>query len=962
MLALWRVRYPAFQRSSGVSSVRISFTLLVCVSVFGFAGAARVAADGENGHYAGIAELKTSPNGRFIATADHNGELAVLDLDHPGALPIYSRALEGGFAWSPDSKRLAFCERFPSSPVLLWTLQAGLDRDPAPLVSGFDWKAGPAWLNNRRVLYLSDRDSDHVNLWVADTETTETLKLLDRGRDISGVWVAPHGNEFVYRCAESGEPELWFWWDAAQAPIQLTRDPQGKTHFENFISFAPAGRTIAFVSESLGATELVAFDITRHLELGRLPVTFTPDSLVLVSPEEAVVAADGSFYRWEIEADGGSLSRPEDWNGAPVSHPASRGERGWAASVNGELVLTFDTMKSIEDARVHARTPDDLIRLARRLELNGHGRKARSLLADLWDSQSFSAEDGFRIAAMRAWLERKRGSERRAHQWLREAGHRARPGTYEANELWHARLMLTFFDDGDADEARRLIDAMPEDARGHPRVEWIRSLLQLDDRGLRNDWRKAGLAIRRGEWREAAEQVREFIASDPTYSLHREGVALILHGDFEPLDELLASAPVRYSELLNEFRFQEALIELSARDLTESITKKDLRDILLAHWAQDGKHEWARNLVLADLRDLDGSTFDYEDVLTRFLDPEEQEGWLLRSVHQIFLDPQVVPLLDRQMSDTRSHVIFSLARAKGAFIQDDVDQLGDVLAQLDRDFLIIPPSFWTPTTARFQMLMHLFRAKYFERKQQWDQALLGYSRCFLIINRYNIDWGILPFDLAVARETIERGQADTDLLRTYFQTLRGFGDPLVNPSHDPVTIRAGLTNLHTLRAFAPDAWARPLIEYQEGNALVVLGRPYRAIDLFRHARTLDPPRYLLARAMIDEAAVRSSLAQHGLAASLMEQMCGLGLEPPQLATAIRMRAQTERAAGLIESEEDRMRYLCRELRLPREWAATLIPDHTVLPLEDAEHASDGEAVLNASSEPDVEEQLSTEQE
>jgi hypothetical protein len=68
---------------------------------------------------------------------------------------------------------------------------------------------------------------------------------------------------------------------------------------------------------------------------------------------------------------------------------------------------------------------------------------------------------------------------------------------------------------------------------------------------------------------------------------------------------------------------------------------------------------------------------------------------------------------------------------------------------------------------------------------------------------------------------------------------------------------------------------------------------------------------------------------------LLTELCGLALEPATLTVAIQVRAQAERAAGLIESQENRIRYLCHEHRLPSNWARTLIAGPTLIPLDEA---------------------------
>src|SRR5205085_326251 len=99
--------------------------------------------------------------------------------------------LAEGFDWSLDSKALIFAEQLPDQPPQIFRVRPEQKREPLRLIEGMDWKAQPQWLGATRVIYRSDRESDHVNLWNFDTETSRTTKLIDCDSDIIQAWAVP---------------------------------------------------------------------------------------------------------------------------------------------------------------------------------------------------------------------------------------------------------------------------------------------------------------------------------------------------------------------------------------------------------------------------------------------------------------------------------------------------------------------------------------------------------------------------------------------------------------------------------------------------------------------------------------------------------------------------------------------------------------------------------------------------
>lgn len=877
-----------------------------------------------------ILDIKTSPDGRFVAIAYPLGELGVLDLDYIGPIQIYTRHLDQGFAWAPDSRTITFFERFPSQPPQLWLARAAeAERLAKPVVSGNDWKAFPCWIAPGQIAYLTEKESDHLNVWEADTQTTGTRRLLDLGMDVTGLWRAPKPGDFIYRSDQSGKPELWLSRFNPEELLQLTRDPEEETYFEDKVALSPSGQYLAFLARGNQVNRLVYFDLDRRREIAAAIVESPPDSIEFASDRELLLVLGSRLLRWTPGAPRGKVfSRGQNWQGLGISRAAPLGDRGWAAVANENLLVTGVSLEKLDQGRLHARRPEDLLGMILRWQAVGENRKARAMLAELWERRRASVDQGVAVAAAGASVEAARANPRGAEDWLDRALKLASPKSPEAEAAWHERMFLRLFDETDRKKTRRLLAQMPEPISQTSRALWVKSLLDSEEDAAIAAWQAIGKALRARKWMECASRLHALVLRDPDYRLTREGTALLLQGDLEPLRMLHPSASSPYPELLNYTHIQEALILLAEHDLSAEMSRKELRGSLLLQWAEAGQYKAARDLVLVDLRDPEGSTLDFADILDRFLDPQELERWMERGAGEALLAKDVQQLLDRQMADTSSHLILLLARARQSIVEGDNKRLAGYLDQLERDLLIVKPDFWKKATAKYLFLIRLYRAKFHERNEEYDKALASYRACQEVISRYPGDWGVSPFDIAMMQELLERGASQGDLLKTFLHALRGLGDPLVNPAHDPATVGVGLSNIATLRLHGAEDWLLPYLEYVEGSALGLIDQPYRALGAFDRAQSAGAGKALAARTMIEEAAVRSSLGQHRLAALLTERLCQLGLDPPRLAFAIRSRVQYENESGLIQSQENRMRFLCGDLKLSYEWSATLVDDNS----------------------------------
>ena len=934
----WRMAFPRLKsRRRAPKRLKIQFiqisprlapALWLCCAVC--FGASRAATQPEESP--AVTSIKASFDGRYVATRGSTGELTILGIPAPGSRIIVTRHLADGFAWAPDSNALVFAERPPGSPTRLWLVRPESGRDPAPLAGGFDWKGSPGWRDFHRVAYLSDRDSDHVNLWEVDTSSGLSRKILDRQTDITGLWVLSDEPALIFRSAESGSPELWLWRSGEEA-VQVSRDRGGEVLVEDNVVFSPEGGSIAYLASRAGRTDVVHHDIARGEILSTLRLDSRPEDLAFASSHEILITMGSRIYRWDFSNPTEEFS-PEamDWEGLGLSHPVRLNETSWAAVANGNLILTADEFNGWDRAKIHARRVQDLIYLSARWQSAGRSREARGMLEKLWNSDASTA--GFTLATTRAWVERMRGKPRSADPWLIEALEFNDAPRTAIEEVWRERLFIHLFDRGSSRGARKILEEMPEEFRKEKAARWVGDLLEDGNRRGLGRWRRIVKALRRKQWADCASGILKAAAADQIEEIDRRGLALLLRGAFEPTAQTATNRPLSNAQLFNEPQFQEALLLLSNQDLTPDLPKDDLRALLMFQWAKGRQLDAAGSLVLADLRDPSGSSLDYLDILERYLDPEEHESWMERAVAEMLLGPRVSGLLDRHMSDTRAHLVFGLARAKQALIAGDIDRVGEILDQLERDHAIISPVFWDATTGKLLLLLRLFRTKYHERSEAWESARAGYEQCREVIGRYPGQWGILPFDLSWAQSILAEAGADVQELREFLQLLRGIGDPLINPAHEHETIEAGLAGLRTLKSIGVDARLQAFLEFTEGLLYSLLEEPVPALAALQRSRARRPSPALLTRILLEEAAVRSAMGQYRLAADLLARIARTELDAPSLALAISVQAQAEKEAGLIESQEDRIRFLCRELRLPRRWCATLIPDETILPLEE----------------------------
>ncbi len=911
-----------------------------------------------------MTEIKSDPSGRYIAVANKAGELGILDLRGEGAFVVYTRHLAQGFNWSPDGTTLAYVERIPGRAAQLVILKPLTRETPREVSEGSDWKSQPCWLAPNRILYRSDRESDHVNVWsvawkageTTGSLTFETKKLFDMGGDITGLWTHPLEGRVVFSALADHANELWLWEEKGE-PIRLTHDTEPTLRYEENVAFSPSGSMMVYTQYGTTGIEATLYDLAIREVKATIPLPSRPISTMVQSGELIVFDINSALRKWEPGRRlGGKLSEPHLWNGVGLDFPTRLTDKEMAAAINRQVIVTGRSPERLPQGKLHAARVEDLLNLAVKMHESGQGREAQSLLATLWEDTPSSSSAGLSIAATLAWLPPLRFRSTSPDPWLERTIALADPASEEAVSAWNLRLLLAAFEERDRKKARRVLESLSPEASQNPLVEWTRTLLQDSNRKSLDRWSAIVRNLRRKRWAKCADELFTAATSKTDSSLHREGVALLLRGAFEPINDVNETSGGPHPELAKEPLFQRAMLELAGRDLSPDFSKGDLRSMLLLHWARGLQLEAARNLALIDLSDPEGSSLDYADNLSRYLIAEEQDQWVDRALGGVLLSPRLSYLLSRQMSETRDHLVLTLARAKHALIggkwresvsaqkasekDSPADSLDLALKQLDEDLAIIPSDFWNDDTARLLYLTRLYKTKQYEASRKWDHTRAGYEQCVETMNRFPGDWEIIPFDLGAAQALLDAGESDPDGLGLMLATIRALGDPLINPPYAPDVVSVGLVNLKTMQKQYPaPSPFQPFLTHLLGVCLALSGQPYDAVAKFREARAMNPPTGLHARILMEEAATRNLLGQRRLCADLLATLCELPLNHPQRAAAIKARVQAEREAGLAPDADTRLRELAMQYALPREWTATLVDDTIGVPAHEGEPAA-----------------------
>jgi tetratricopeptide (TPR) repeat protein len=874
--------------------------------------------------------MTLSPDGRWLAVSTARHELGILDLEAPESpFTIYSNYADAAVAWNPNSTRLAFVEQNSGQPCSLWLLDPRAGRQAEALSADLAWKAHPAWISNERLAYLSDRGAEDVNVWTYDLPTRRSELVIDRPADVTALWSPAGGKSLVYECAETGRGELWWWWPGTVKPLQLTRNRAVWNAQSSPLAFARDGPTIFYVAQEAAGPRLVRFDLDLQQILDTQPLERPISSLSVLGDGSVAATEERALLVWRPAAPWyrRALTRHE-MDGLPLGLVVGDPAGGIIASLNHNILLVAGDPENLARGRLHARRSEDLINLAMVHADAGRFSQAHAVLDDLWDGSVQGSQPQVLIAAAQARLARLEGRWRQAEQWLGRATQSVRPDTPEAQAVWLERLAVLALDAREAQPARVLLAELRHasaEAADSPLAQWLSTLLDAQDDAMRRAWLTIGRDVRDGRWTRAAVGVREALARDAWTTTSLAGIGLILGGDLEPAAAIHPSGPRNTDAMLDQPAFQLALLDASrmSYDFPGAPDPGDLRARLLLQWVRQGDPGSARLLVREDLASTLTPRIEYCEILRQYLVTEEMDLWLQQAVSKVLLEDSIAPALAERLSDPDCRRALALARAKAALLDGDLRRAQDHLdaartlaavdgAELDPDDLAA-----RVTDAYLAILL---QAKLHERRGEWDETLEGYGRALDLIVRTPENWDIAAVEITQAIGLIEAGRHDPDLLQSYLRVLRGLGDPLVNPSRAPETLRAGLTNFQTLRDMASDAaWLQPYLVYSQGMCFSLLDDSSYALLFLRRAREMGASASLLPRLLLEEAALRDSLGEHELAARLFARLAKPALPVPVRALALQMQIQAEQRAGLVGSAPRRLEELLKEQDLAGPW-------------------------------------------
>ena len=819
----------------------------------------------------------------------------------------------------------------PGAPSTLRVADLIAGREDAPLLGGSGWKGSPACLADGRVAYLGDVDGQGVGVWTVSAREAAPRRLFAQPLDVSRLWVAPGGDALVFQTSEPASDVLWQWRPEGKEPVRLALLNPGGPGFDPRVAFSVDGGQIAFCALRAGHPELVWMDLASREELDRLTLE-RPAAGVAVTRDGLVAAGQGAAaVLWRPKA--GWYQRTLTsiaWNGMPLAVLGASGPSGLALVVNGNAILLLRNARRPESGRVHTRRMEDLLSLAYALAQKNQFKPARELIAGLQSRVPKGGGTRSEYLVMMAWahLERGLGRWRTADQWLGRALQAATPGGPEEEAAWLERLALAAFGAKDRPMANWVMEKMPAGLDKTPLAAWTRQLMDAGDaKGMRT-WMEIGGLLRTHNEAAAAHLVAKALEDSDPGTITLQGVALILGGGFEPVGEAGDIGQRRLETILGQHDFQEALHAIMRRNLAGGPAPTELGSILFGQWVRQGDLSSARKLVRETLKDPADLLSEYQEMLRRFLVLEETDRWLQRAVTDVLLDKEIAETIAERLTAPEDRLTLRLAQIKKALIEGEPQRaqawLTDARALEAQVRVAAGDAADDFDHVQTTFLTLLFTAKTAERNRQWTAAVQGYEACRALIEKAPGSWEVSPYEVAFAAELVRLGAArDPDLLNSYLAVLRGAGDPLVNPSHDPATIQVGLSNLATLRRVAPEAWIQPYLSYAEGLYFSLMQQSWRALSLLERARSQNPPPALLQRILLEEAANRDTLGQHAVAAGLYRQIYAMDAPAAQRASAIQAAIQAEAACGLVKSATARLKEVLKDGRLPRKWGEWL---------------------------------------
>ncbi len=863
-----------------------------------------------------IIEIRVAPNGARAAVLREDGRLGVTALDRPDRLHLVSRAARMGISWSPGSGQLAWVEHPADEPMALCVAEGDRPWSRRVLLRDANFKGSPVWLTNGTIAFLSDRESQHVNVWTFGLARREEIKLIDAAGEVRGVCASPAGGLLAYECDDDEGGGLYVWNAKTDRPLRLSHGfSEGEE--KRPVSFSPNGRWLVY-GDSGDTTHALVLRELATSQARTLPMG-VPVENVAVWDDGGVAARVGTQISWwqptrdqligekrrEIQFDGG----------VPIGPIQAWGRRGVVCAINQNLLCMAPDLARLGKGQLNAQRDEDWIALASAEHRLGRDRAAHAILKTL-ATRIDNSQAGLLADLALARFERERGHPGRAIRHLEYAVERPGIAADLVEQIDAERVALIFFEQREPREAVALARA---DRKGSSETEagelgrWIAGLAPTHSSPECAAWQRAGAATRAGHHRQAAHALVPLFNANSISTGTLNGLGLLLGNGFEPLGQADGADQAHITGMLRQPLFQRALLfaaEYLAAHVQGAAGAKaklsrgetpdaaDLLGLLLQQWSDQGNLDAARELVRRDLRRGGGPLLNYADILEQTLTVEENAGWVRVLAGKVLFAPEVSDLLAKQLTSPQDALMLRLARVKADLIAGkrvDGAEIASGLRSVELNQLA------PAAREQARCLLPLLGAKAFEAQGQYENALPLYQDALAGLSPALEKWEEIAPELVKQIAVIRIGSSHREALASYLRVERGMGDALLSPSREADTLRIAATNFKTLLRYESEPAMQPFIWADLGIVASMGGQKQAALGYLRRAKRgaqLSP--FLMQRILLEEAAVRDALDQHALAARLYGRIIAARELPDAVrVAAILAQTQAQRAAGEI---------------------------------------------------------------